>query len=96
MLIEAFIDKPDSQTVDQWLSELSETTNLNPAVTKEWTSLGGERALRVVTGSPDSTESESLYVVHGAKSFAVRMTRETSAYPTFQQMLSTFGFTPRK
>jgi hypothetical protein len=96
MLIEAFIDKPDGQTVDQWLNELSETTTLNPAVTREWASLCGERALRVVNDSPDSTESESLYVVHGAKSFAVRMTRETSAYPTFQQMLSTFAFTPRK
>jgi len=89
LMIEPLADKPAGQNLDDWLHDVGRSTNLNPAVREEWTSLDGVRALKIVTRSPDNTESENIYVVKGTATFAVR----TDVSPALRLMISTFKFT---
>ena len=72
---------------------MKESTNLNPEINEHWGVLGRVKALKVINRSPDSKESESIYVVHGSKTFAIRAERNAPSYSTYQRMLSTFRFT---
>jgi hypothetical protein len=93
VMIEHLIDKPVNRAIELWLNDVSVTTNLNPRISQEWVTLGGARALKVVNRSPDSKESENLYVLHGAKTFAVRTGRSSHSSQLYQRILSTFKFT---
>jgi len=93
VMVDQFIDRPADQGIEQWLNDIKTTTNLNPKVSEEWVTFGQERALKVVTRNQDSTECETFYVVHGSKTFAVRIDRGTPSYHLYQLMLSTFRFT---
>jgi len=92
-MVQHFKDKPSNQSTEQWLDHIKMATNLNPKVSEEWVTLGGARALMVVTSNQDLTEAETYYVVHGSKTFAVQIDRGTHSYQLYQQMLSTFRFT---
>jgi len=72
------------------------STNLNPEINEQWIALGGVKALKVITRSPDSKESENIYLIHGSKTFAIRAERNTASYAMYQRMLSTFQFTTAK
>lgn len=65
--VEQFIDKPAAQSVDNWLRDLSQDTNLNTRLGRESISLDGRTALRV-----KYTATDDIYVVNGPKSFATR------------------------
>jgi hypothetical protein len=91
--IEHLIDKPTQAVADEWLKDVSRTTVLVPAVSEEWITLGGERALRVRNGSRESA-SENVYVVHEGKTFAIRASSpdDLQFKNTWLGMLSSFRF----
>ncbi len=70
VMIEPLARKPAGKTVKDWLADVKQATNLNPEIKSEWVTLGGEKALKTINRSPDSKESENLYVVHQSKTFA--------------------------
>jgi hypothetical protein len=94
IMIERLADKPADQTVDKWLQESSHDTVANLRVNDEWIYLDGMPALKVKNRKPDSGESESVYIVNGSKTFAIRAssTQTRSFYLLYRQMLSTFRF----
>ncbi len=93
IMIEHLIDKPADQSIDQWLNHVSAVTDPNPRVSKEWITLDGVRALKVVNHYSDSTEGENIYIVHGSDTFAIGTNRNMQSYRLYQQMLATFRFT---
>lgn len=95
IMIEPLIDKPADQSVERWLNAISQQTVANPRVSEEWIYLDGLQALKVKNRSPDSSESENVYVVNGSKTFAIRASNAQIApfYMLYRQMLSTFRFT---
>lgn len=93
IMIEPLADKPRAQTVEQWLNDVKAATVLNPIVAEEWMSLSGTRALKVINRSPDSTNSENVYLVHESKTFAIRGYPSASSYPVYRAMLATFRLT---
>jgi len=95
IMIEPVADKPHAQTVEQWRNDVKVATVLSPIASEEWISLSGTRALKVINGTQDSTKSENIYLVHDSKTFAIRAYPNTSSYPVYQRMLSTFRFTNR-
>jgi hypothetical protein len=86
--IETLIQKPADEDLDQWLSEVNKESNLKPALSQEFTTVGGVRALRVTTA-----EGDNLYLVKGARTFAIRMKKMSRGYRIYQRMLASFGFT---
>jgi hypothetical protein len=96
IMIEHLADKPADRSVEQWLNDVKASTNLNPRVREEWITFSGLRALRVINGSPDSTESENLYFVHDSQTFAIRTQHDGSSRPLVQRILSSFRFTADK
>ena len=92
IMIERLVDKPDNQTLEAWLDDIQRTTNLNAAISEQWITVGGKRALKVINRNRDSTTSENIYVVHGAKTFAIRTGRNTPSYAIYLRILSTFRF----
>lgn len=93
VMIDRLVDKPSDQGLEEWLKDVKLTTNLNPKVSEVWITLGNERALMVITRNPDSTECENYYVVHGSKTFAIQIDRNSATYPVYKRMLNTFKFT---
>jgi hypothetical protein len=93
VLVEHLADKPPAESADQWLRHMEEVANLNRRRGDEWISLSGTRALRVVTRSPDGTDSETVYVVNGSKTFSIMASDIGRArfYGTYRKMLSTFA-----
>ena len=96
IMIEPLASKPPERNLDEWLGEVAAATVLNPRVRQEWIALDRQRALKVLSRNPDSTQSESIYVVHGSKTFAIRgPDLNVGSYQVYQQMLASFRFTTR-
>jgi hypothetical protein len=94
IMIEPLSSKPPDKSIDEWLIEVATATVLNPRVQHAWVVVDHQRALKVLSRNPDSTKSESIYVVRGSKTLAIRGADLGSPYyPTYQQMLATFKFT---
>src|SRR5206468_10811579 len=55
MMIEPLAPKPNDRTVEDWLTETSETNDLNHLLTKDWVVVAGRRALKVIYRNADST-----------------------------------------
>jgi hypothetical protein len=96
MMVQHLIDKPENQTVRQWLDDLKSTANLNPRISEEWITLDGQPALKVITSNPDNTQGEDIYVVYGDRTFYVSFERNTPSDAIFRQMLITFRFAKSK
>jgi len=89
LMIEPLADQPADQNLDDWLRNVGRSTELNPVIREEWIALDGVRALKIVTRSPDNTESENIYLVKRTTTFALR----ADASPALRSMISTFKFT---
>jgi hypothetical protein len=95
IMIEHLIDKPGDQSVEQWLNDVNVSTNLGPIVSQEWVAFGGTRALKVINGRLDTTESENIYLVHDSKTFAIRADPKTFSHSPGLRVLSSFRFANR-
>jgi hypothetical protein len=87
--IEQLVDKPSDQSLEEWLNDLKQSTNLNPRLGEESISLDGRAALKV-----HYTKSEDIYVVNDSKSFAIRTSNQHTR-DEVRTMLKTFKFTKR-
>src|SRR5437588_12565835 len=92
VMIEPLADKPAQTPIDDWLSEVNRSVNASPEAKSEWVVLGREKALKAIHRHPDLSESETLYVVHHSKTFAIQADRHSPPYSTYQRLLSTFRY----
>ena len=96
-MVSPVADRPGEQAADQWLMQLSTSLNLNPVIDREWITLDGARALKVITqnnadpGHP--VKLETVYVVHGERSFELSFEQSAATDATFRKMLDSFRFT---
>jgi hypothetical protein len=93
-MIEPLAEKGAGESTQRWLSEVAHDTVLAPTRSEQWMFIDGEPALRVVNGTSDSESTENVYVVHGAKTFAIRLSgpHDARSRSVCQQVLSTFRF----
>jgi hypothetical protein len=94
IMIEPLADKPADKEVEPWLKEVGRDTVLNAQISEQWIVLNHRKALKVINGNQDSTSSENIYLLYGQKTFAIRTSRNTPSYATYQRMLSTLNFAP--
>jgi hypothetical protein len=89
IMIENLADKPPDQTVEQWLTDVTDTVT-DDIVSETWVTVDGIRALKVI-----NSVLENIYVVHGSRNFAIRVDRHSPSYGQYRRMLSTVRFTTR-
>ncbi len=100
MTVEPLADKPSSKDVDEWLSEVAKTNNLNPHGREEKIILNGLAALKVRYRAAEQGEMEQVYVASGAKTFSITFTEDESPthspveklgnYSLYSEMLASF------
>jgi hypothetical protein len=95
-MVEPLADKSPTLSAREWLSGVARGSILSPIISEEWTSIEGAPTLIVVNGGPDSDRSENVYVLRGAKTWAVRFPdiRDAGVRTLCRRMLSTFSFSP--
>jgi hypothetical protein len=89
--------KPSDSSVDEWLADISKTTNLSPRLSEERITLHGLPA-RKVRYSTGEGEREAVYTVFGLETFEIQFVTQKSAvllekssnYDTYLKMLGTF------
>jgi hypothetical protein len=96
-MVDHLKDKPPAQNGDGWLRDMSRATVLVPIIDEAWISVAGERALRVRNGSNESNKSENVYILHGAKTFAIRSSPPDNPdfIKVYREMIESFRFTSR-
>ncbi len=99
--ISRVVDKPANKNVDEWLTSLKSTLNLNPILKEEKITINNLPALKVRYRNPyaGGQESETVYVVSGSETFTVAFSGNKAGvilenfgnYNVYVQMLSTFN-----
>jgi hypothetical protein len=95
-MIEPLAEKGAAQSPRQWLSDVARDTILVPKLSEEWTTIDGAPTLVVFNGTSSSAKTENIYILHGAKTFAVRFPhiQDAAIRAICERMLSTFRFAP--
>ena len=90
-MIEPLAEKNAAQSPRQWLSGVARDTILIPKLSEEWTTIDGAPALVVFNGTSNSDKAENVYILHGAKTFAVRFPhiQNVAIRAVCERMLST-------
>jgi hypothetical protein len=98
VMVEPLADKPAEVSVDAWLEEMPARGGHNPLRKETRMTLNGSPAIdvRYRTGSGD--DKEAVYVVCGAKTFAIEFSTEQprvlvdrlANYPVFEEMVQSF------
>jgi hypothetical protein len=91
-MIEPLADQPAGKTIEQWLEDVGSTTVLVPMVSQEWIVIDGIRSLKVINGARGAQQSENIYLVRGAKTFAIRSDANLRAHSDVQRIISSFHF----
>jgi len=100
VMVESLASKPAETSVEAWFADVKRSANQNPRLKEQRFTLDGLPALRVRYRNPSQRgyESESVYVVSGAQTFAIEFdgveqgrSLETSGnYSVYLQMVKTF------
>jgi len=96
-------NKPTNKSVDEWLTGLKTTLNLNPILKEEKITINNLPALKVRYRNPyaGGQESETVYLVSGSQTFTVAFSGNKAGvilekfgnHNVYLQMLSTFNVT---
>lgn len=107
MIVEPLEDKPSGMTVDDWLTEISKTNNVNEQIAQEKMRLSEIPALKVRYRTKSGEETESVYLAAGSKTFDVEFSGDLGGkrpavslesfpnYRAYLKMLETFRVTPQ-
>ena len=97
-------DKPSNKSVDEWLTDLKHTLNLNPILKEEKITINNLPALKVRYRNlyAGGKESEGVYIVSGSETFEISfggnkpgiMLENFGNYSIYTKMLSTFKVNP--
>jgi hypothetical protein len=90
--LEPLAEKPNGWSIELWLLDVEKSTNANPPIRREWISVAGEKALRVINKDPDGTESENIYLIHGVQTFAVRANNARAYTSLYKHMIHSLKF----
>jgi hypothetical protein len=100
VMVEQLADKPPSRSVDEWLSNIATSANVNPHIRDEKFVLNNLPALKVRYRTAHQSEMEEVYVLSGSKTFSVTFGEDSNParvpleqltnYPVYVKMLASF------
>jgi hypothetical protein len=107
VMAEPLADRPSSESVDAWLTEVSRTNNANLQINEGTLTLNGLPALKVRYRVGTGVEMETVYIVSGSQTFAVEFSGDLTGkrlgipldklgnYAIYLKIVDTFHFNPR-
>jgi hypothetical protein len=98
VMVEPLASKPQSKTVDSWLTEIAASSNQNPQSEVRKLKIAGLPALRVRYRQSEGSEVENVYVTNGHQTFSIGFSGESLRAPIaalprhalFDRMIETF------
>jgi len=107
VMVEPLADKPSSESVNAWLTEVSMTNNVNLQIHEGTLTLNGLPALKVRYRTGTGEEMETVYMVSGSQTFAVTFSCDLTGkrpgipldklgnYAIYLGIVNTFHVNPR-